>query len=175
MGQVEEKCSQFFPIRDSVVILAMYEGLQMERGSDEHIKNETKCPDKDVVMRHMMMLSKSLSMLCDCFLARAHDEDEDPLWKRFYRIQMSSYLIAKRNLEVSPPEGDMVHDLIRDSWAEVKDYMENSKFGPISNVDQWFKTIRIDFHLYVFDPSCTFFSPDLFLMCQKDTKNRGLG
>ena len=143
-------------------------------------KNEGKEDTKDrneaeMLMRHMMMLGRSLSMLCDCFLERAHDDDEDPLWKRFYRIQMSSYLIAKRNLEVSAPEGDMVHDLIRDCWADVKDYMENSKFGPISNVDQWFKTISIDFPLDVFDPKCTFFHPDALLMCQKDTENKGIG
>ena len=141
----------------------------------DNTKESQERKEAEMLMHHMMMLGKSLSMLCDCFLARAHDEDEDPLWKRFYRIQMTSYLIAKRNLEVSAPEGDMVHDLIRDCWADVKDYMENSKFGPISNVDQWFKTIRIDFPLDVFDPKCTFFHPDVLLMCQKDTENKGIG
>ena len=125
--------------------------------------------------KHLKNMRNALLTLCDCFLVRAHDNDDDPLWKRFYSIQMSSYLISKRNLEVSAPEGDMVHDLIRDTWTDVKRYMENSQFGPISNVDQWFKTIKIDFPLDIFDPSCAFFRPDLFLMCQKDTQNMGLG
>ncbi len=140
-------------------------------------KEENNIDERDakLLLHHLMMLGKSLSMLCDCFLARANDDDDDPLWKKFFQIQMSSYLIAKKNLDVSVPEGDMVHDLIRDSWKEVKDYMENSDFGPISNVDQWFKTIRIDFPLDPFDPDCTFFSKNLFLLCQKDTKSKGIG
>ena len=80
--------------------------------------------DKEVI-KHMKNMRDALLTLCDCFLARAHDNDEDPLWKRFYSIQMSSYLISKRNMEVSAPEGDMVHDLIRDTWQNLKDDIEN--------------------------------------------------
>jgi hypothetical protein len=88
---------------------------------------------------------------------------------------MSSYLCCKKNLEVSAPEGDMVHDLIRGVWEDdVKAYMENSKFGPISNVDQWFKTIRIDFPVDPFDPDCAFFrgsfGPAALTLCQKDAQ-----
>ena len=54
-----------------------------------------------------------------------------------------------------------------------RDYMENSKFGPISNVDQWFKTIRIDFPVDPFDEKCTFFHQKIYYfspsMGQKDT------
>ena len=127
------------------------------------------------LIRHLEHLRCAMNMLCECFLVRAKDMDEDPLWRRFYRIQMSSYLCAKRNLDVSAPEGDMVHDLIRGVWEDdVKDYMENSKFGPISNVDQWFRTIRIDFPVDPFDPDCAFFSgnagPLVLSLCQKDTE-----
>ena len=118
-------------------------------------------------------LSDAVSILCDCFLARANDMDSDPLWKRFYTVQMCSYLIAKKNLDVSEPEGDMVHDLIRDTWLDVKDYMENSKFGPVSNVEQWFRTIRIDFPVDPFDPCCSFFRPQLQLVCQNGTEKQG--
>ena len=117
--------------------------------------------DKEVI-KHMKNMRDALLTLCDCFLARAHDNDEDPLWKRFYSIQMSSYLISKRNMEVSAPEGDMVHDLIRDTWQNLKDDIENSQFGPISNVDQWFKTVRIDFPVDPFDESCTFFRQKIY-------------
>ena len=139
------------------------------------------CSDKSItekeisIIRHLEHLRCAMNMLCECFLVRARDMDEDPLWKKFYRIQMSSYLCAKRNLDVSAPEGDMVHDLIRGVWEDdVKDYMENSKFGPISNVDQWFKTIRIDFPVDPFDPECAFFrgsfGPAVLTLCQKDTQ-----
>lgn len=126
------------------------------------------------VIKHMQNVRNALDTLCECFLVRANDNDEDPLWHRFYRVQMCSYLITKKNLSVTPPEGDMVHDLIRDAWVDVKDYMENSQFGPVSNVEQWFKTIHIDFPVDPFDPECTYFDGGLdgsvFLLSQNDTK-----
>ena len=129
--------------------------------------------DKQLV-RHMKNMRDALLTLCDCFLVRAKDNDDDPLWKRFYNIQMTSYLVSKRNLDVSAPEGDMVHDLIRDTWQSVKSSMQTSQFGPISNVDQWFKTIRIDFPIDPFDPKCTFFHQEIYYfnpaMGQKATK-----
>ena len=126
----------------------------------------------DEVLRHLESLRCAMETLCECFLMRAKDNDEDPLWRRFYRIQMSSYLCCKKNLEVSAPEGDMVHDLIRGVWEDdVKDYMENSKFGPISNVDQWFKTIRIDFPIDPFDPKCTFFHQEIYYLSPRMGQN----
>ncbi|MBR2281741.1 MAG: hypothetical protein IJ863_03855 [Spirochaetales bacterium] len=126
------------------------------------------------VIKRMNGVRCAIETLCECFLVRANDTDEDPLWQRFYRIQMCSYLIAKRNLSVTPPEGDMVHDLIRDTWTDVKDYMENSKFGPVSNVEKWFRTIHIDFPVDPFDPGCTFFDGNadaqVLVMGQIDTK-----
>ena len=119
--------------------------------------------DKQLV-KHMKNMRDALLTLCDCFLVRAKDNDDDPLWKRFYNIQMTSYLVSKRNLDVSAPEGDMVHDLIRDTWQSVKSSMQTSQFGPISNVDQWFKTIRIDFPIDPFDPKCTFFHQEIYYL-----------
>ncbi|MBP5757626.1 MAG: hypothetical protein J6W39_08620 [Spirochaetales bacterium] len=119
--------------------------------------------DKEFLL-HMKNMRNALLTLCDCFLVRAKDNDDDPLWKRFYSIQMTSYLVSKRNLDVSAPEGDMVHDLIRDTWQEVKESMKTSPFGPISNVDQWFKTIRIDFPIDPFDPKCTFFRQEIYYL-----------
>ena len=170
--QIEVFCLLLFTIYKSVVIFALNEGVQMKNGSDETMSTTNKCNDRELILRHMEALGRSLGILCDCFLARANDNDDDPLWKKFYRTQMCCYLIAKKDLKVTEPEGDMVHDLIRDCWADVKDYMENSAFGPVSNVDQWFKTIRIDFPLDIFDPDCTFFHQDVFSMCQKDTEKR---
>ena len=170
--QIEVFCLLLFTISESVVIFALNEGVQMKNGSDETMSTTNKCNDRELILRHMEALGRSLGILCDCFLARANDNDDDPLWKKFYRTQMCCYLIAKKDLKVTEPEGDMVHDLIRDCWADVKDYMENSAFGPVSNVDQWFKTIRIDFPLDIFDPDCTFFRQDVFSMCQKDTEKR---
>ena len=126
--------------------------------------------DKQLV-RHMKNMRNALLTLCDCFLVRAKDNDDDPLWKRFYNIQMTSYLVSKRNLDVSAPEGDMVHDLIRDTWQSVKTSMQTSQFGPISNVDQWFKTIRIDFPIDPFDPKCTFFHQEIYYLSPRMGQN----
>ena len=124
------------------------------------------------VLKYMEAMRVSLDALCRCFLIRAKDEDKDPLWKRFYSIQMSSYLVSKKSLKISESEGDMIYDLIRDTWLDIKDYMEKSRFGPISNVDQWFKTIKIDFPVDVFDPDCVSYSPGVFLLCQNDSKRK---
>lgn len=126
--------------------------------------------DKEFLM-HMNNMRNALLTLCDCFLVRAKDNDDDPLWKRFYSIQMTSYLVSKRNLDVSAPEGDMVHDLIRDTWQDVKKSMQTSKFGPISNVDQWFKTIRIDFPVDPFDPKCIFFRQEIYYLNPSVSQN----
>ena len=126
--------------------------------------------DKQLVS-HMKNMRNALLTLCDCFLVRAKDKDDDPLWKRFYNIQMTSYLVSKRNLDVSAPEGDMVHDLIRDTWQSVKTSMQTSQFGPISNVDQWFKTIRIDFPIDPFDPKCTFFHQEIYYLSPRMGQN----
>ena len=123
------------------------------------------------LVKHMKNMRDALLTLCDCFLVRAKDNDDDPLWKRFYNIQMTSYLVSKRNLDVSAPEGDMVHDLIRDTWQSVKTSMQTSQFGPISNVDQWFKTIRIDFPIDPFDPKCTFFHQEIYYLSPRMGQN----
>ena len=123
------------------------------------------------LVKHMKNMRDALLTLCDCFLVRAKDNDDDPLWKRFYNIQMTSYLVSKRNLDVSAPEGDMVHDLIRDTWQSVKTSMQTSQFGPISNVDQWFKTIRIDFPIDPFDPECTFFHQEIYYLSPRMGQN----
>jgi len=101
--------------------------------------------NRALVLKHMALVRSALCALCDSFLVRSGDSDKDPRWIKFYEIQMSMYLLGKKSLEVSPPEGDMVHDLIKDVWTGVRTYIEKTPFGPIENLDQWFKTIKIDF------------------------------
>lgn len=146
--------------------------MELTTGKKSKMDFDSRVRYLSSVIKRMEGVRDSINVLCDCFLVRANDHDDDPLWHRFYTIQMCSYLVTKRNLDVSAPEGDMVYDLIRDTWLDVKDYMLNSKFGPVSNVDQWFRTIRIDFPVDPFDPDCTFFQDDDFeQLCQKGTKS----
>ena len=87
-----------------------------------------------------------MAILCDAFMVRCHDFDQDPLWKLFYETQLDMYLHYKKRCTLSNPEGDMIHDLIRTTWEELRDEMENSIFE-IVNPRQWFSTIHIDFPL----------------------------
>lgn len=119
------------------------------------------------------MIRTALDVLCESFLVRAKDFDEDPLWKSFYHIQMSSYIIRKKSLEIAAPEGDMIHDLIKDAWTEVKSYMDNSAFGPVQNVENWFRTIRIDFPVDLNDPIFVTEQSCENKVCQNDTKLDG--
>lgn len=43
-------------------------------------------------------------------------------WKTFYRIQLMKYLATKRKKQLSSlAESDMIHDLLKSAWMEVKD------------------------------------------------------
>lgn len=111
------------------------------------------------------MVRAALDMLCESFLVRCGDPDEDPLWKAFFRIQMSAYMRAKRSFDMERTECDMIHDLIRDTWTEVKLYMDSSSFGPIENPEQWFRTIEITFPVDDLEM-------EKHKMCQNDAKTR---
>ena len=87
----------------------------------------------------------ALSCFCITFLIRGDIRDNNPLWIDFYKIQMSLYILGKENMRLSLPEGDMVYNLIRDKWIEILDEVDNSPFGPIQNIHEWFKTVQIDF------------------------------
>lgn len=137
-------------------------------------KNEIPSPNASAT-KQLQSLTLRLADLCTCFLLRAHDSDPDPLWHTFYNIQMTSYLIAKRNLAISNPEGDMVHDLIRDTWLQLRSTLKSSKFYKSTNPEQLFKTIQIDFPLDPFDLECTFCTKKVYLLCQNDTKNKAIG
>lgn len=148
--------------------------MKSHKGNDSFRDYDMHVEHISSMVRRVGMVKAAMDLLCDSFLVRANDSDTDPLWKRFYQIQMTSYIIEKKNLDIAPPEGDMVHDLIRDAWLDVKHYMDESEFGPIKNVDQWFRTIHIDFPVDTNDT--LFFFDDSFeeLLCQNDAKRGGL-
>mgnify|MGYP004449211057 FL=1 len=97
------------------------------------------------IIRQVEMMRTTMDILCDSFLLRAHDCDDDPLWDCFFHTKMKAYFVAQNRLDISVPEGDMIHDLIRDAWIDVKNYINEQRFGKIANMEQWFRTIRLDF------------------------------
>lgn len=76
-------------------------------------------------------------------LAIEEDVDDDPLWNRFYQIQMASYFLSKKNLEFRLAEAEHAYNRILNCWVELRDYLDNASF-PINNIDNIFKSIDID-------------------------------
>lgn len=72
------------------------------------------------------------------------DEDSDPLWHRFYRIQMANYLLGQKDLQFDLGPVVMVYNMISECWNELKDYMDHS-FLPVKDFDNVFKMVNIDF------------------------------
>ena len=77
-------------------------------------------------------------------LAIMDDEDSDPLWHRFYRIQMANYLLGQDNFRFDLGPVTVVYNMISDSWLKLKDYMDNSSL-PVRDFDNVFKMVTIDF------------------------------
>lgn len=77
-------------------------------------------------------------------LAVMDDEDTDPLWHRFYRIQMAQYLLGQENLQFDLEPAEIVYNLILQNWEELKDYMDHSVL-PVKDFDNVFKMVNIDF------------------------------
>jgi hypothetical protein len=68
-------------------------------------------------------------------------------WRLFHDTQMAVYILGKRNRMItSLAEGDMVHDLIKRRWYELRSEMEKSEIPFVGNdLSAWFRTVRIDF------------------------------
>ncbi|WP_148228990.1 hypothetical protein [Parasphaerochaeta coccoides] len=67
-------------------------------------------------------------------------------WKLFHDVQFSMYLMGRKNMMISLPEGDMVHDLIEQRWNLLQEENQCSEF-PFLCTDKkaWYSTIIIDF------------------------------
>ena len=77
-------------------------------------------------------------------LAIEDDEDFDPHWLCFYRIQMAYWILSR-----SGKCGDLaaalnVYEKIRESWKDVSSYIESGKFD-IKDYRGLFGSIDLDF------------------------------
>lgn len=90
-------------------------------------------------------LPDALKCYCDTFLVRASEPDLSQDWLTFYNVQFTSYLLGKRRLGVMLPEGDMIYQLIRDTWLDVKVELSCSPISLVRNLFEWSKTVEIDF------------------------------
>ncbi len=90
------------------------------------------------------LICKMLENYSNLILAVMDDEDTDPLWHRFYRIQMAQYLLGQENLQFDLEPAEIVYNLILQNWIELKDYMDHSAL-PVKDFDNVFKMVNIDF------------------------------
>lgn len=83
----------------------------------------------------------------DAFYLRSVDEGFFDLeYATFYRYQFAVYLSGKRVMNVSLAEGDMIADLIRATYEDMREAMLNSPFN-LDEMGEWnlLKEVRIDF------------------------------
>lgn len=81
---------------------------------------------------------------CNLILAIENDANQDPLWQRFYQIQMAIYILSRETDKLVLENSVKAYQKINRAWDNLNDYFSNSVFH-INNIDNLFKTIRIDF------------------------------
>ena len=64
-------------------------------------------------------IEKAFNLLSSAFLFRLSDLSPTLEFVLYFRYQFARYLSLKNNHYISFPEGDMVSDMIRDSYNEV--------------------------------------------------------
>lgn len=102
-----------------------------------------------VVLSRMGEIGGAIRCFNDAFIMRDRSEHlaESNLWRQFHDVQMAIYILGKRNKSIaSLAEGDMVHDLIKHRWVQLRLEMQRSEI-PFAGKDlrSWFETVRIDF------------------------------
>ncbi|MCR5761614.1 MAG: hypothetical protein K6F82_06475 [Sphaerochaetaceae bacterium] len=81
----------------------------------------------------------------DLVLAVADDRNRDPVWERFYHIQMAMYLLSHAsNNSINLKDSVHAYHMIFNVWQDLEDW-----WGPsccsLSDPDSLFKSIPIDF------------------------------
>lgn len=92
-------------------------------------------------------LRQAARTFADAFYLRSVDEGFFDLeYATFYRYQFAVYLSGKRFMDVSLSEGDMIADLIRSVYEEMREAMLESPFN-LDEMGEWnlLKEVRIDF------------------------------
>ncbi|MCY1152151.1 MAG: hypothetical protein PQJ49_07170 [Sphaerochaetaceae bacterium] len=100
-------------------------------------------------------LVKGLDCYCDTFLLRNTElESLNDDFLEFFKIQFIIYLLGKKKIKVALSEGDMVYDLIEDSFRQLKEEIESSPFAILDkNRRSFYKSVEIDFPWMLFEDS----------------------
>ena len=90
---------------------------------------------------HICSLIENYSNL---ILAIEDNNDSDPHWLCFYRIQMAYWIMSRMGRCSDLAMAHAAYSTIRLSWLEIRAYMNSGKFS-ICNADSFFKTIDLGF------------------------------
>ena len=65
---------------------------------------------------------------CAFYLRCTDEETNNPSFSSFFAYQFCRYLSLKKRIIMSLPEGDMISDLIKSTYLDLSDEIENSMF-----------------------------------------------
>lgn len=92
----------------------------------------------------MSCIPQLLEKFSNLILCLSQDENQDPLWQRFYQIQMASFILGSKTMQFEIEEAIRAYELISDKWDELEIFFEKTPF-PVKNYDNIFKQVFIDF------------------------------
>lgn len=92
----------------------------------------------------MSILPQLLETYSNLILSVEDDENYDPLWLRFYQIQMASFILGSMDMDFSLKRAMTAYDRICSKWEELDSYLKSSCI-PVCNYDNLFSSILIDF------------------------------
>ena len=92
----------------------------------------------------MSSLPDLLENYSNLILSVQDDENPDPLWHRFFRIQMAEFILSDRTMKFELENALRAYSMIHDKWCELEEYFETTSL-PIRNYDNLFKQVFIDF------------------------------
>lgn len=102
-----------------------------------------------VVLSRIGDVGGAIRCFHDTFILRDISEEvrTSYQWREFHNTQMAIYILGKRKKTLfSIAEGDMIHDLIKHRWFQLRRELDNSEI-PFSGKDMrvWYRTVKIDF------------------------------
>lgn len=92
----------------------------------------------------MSCLPQLLELYSNLILSLEDDDNSDPLWQRFYQIQMASFILGSQSMDFCLKNALRAYSLISEKWDELEEDLDNSPFS-VQNYDNIFKQVFIDF------------------------------
>lgn len=91
-------------------------------------------------------LLEALHCMVEAFMARCGEtHSPDPLWLDFYQRQFKRYLVGKRRLCCSLPEGDMIHDYLKDRYEQIRSDLKSSEIPFKGDITAFLDSRNVDF------------------------------